>query len=189
MPMSLRIIGGCRRGKKLYSAPGILTRPTTDRVREAIFNILASEVIDARVLDLFAGTGSLGLEALSRGAGYAHFIDNHRLPLSVIKKNITACRFEAIARVYQCDLQHDVNQLSVVGNGFDLVFLDPPYNQGFVEPTLAGLGAMPGLLKKDAIVIVEHTPFEPIDENIMPFVFKDQRKYGKTLVSFLLYTI
>ena len=168
--------------------PGILTRPTADRVREAVFNILASEVIDARVLDLFAGTGSLGLEALSRGAGSAVFIDNHQQPLSVIRKNIIACRCETVAQVLRCDIRHDVNRLSVAGDDFDLVFLDPPYNQGLVDPTLVRLGSI-GLLKKDAIVMVEHTPLEPIGENITPFVVKDQRKYGKTLVSFLLYAI
>lgn len=186
--MHLRIIGGCLRGKKLYSAPGILTRPTANRVREAVFNILASEVIGARVLDLFAGAGCLGLEALSRGAGSAVLVDNHQLPISVIKKNISACRFEAVARVFRCDLRHDANQLSTVGDDVDLVFMDPPYNQGLVEPTLARLGTI-GLLKKDAIVMVEHTPLEPIGENVTSFVVKDQRKYGKTLVSFLLYTI
>ena len=186
--MHLRIIGGRLRGKKLYSAPGTLTRPTADRVREAIFNILASEVIGARVLDLFAGTGCLGLEALSRGAEYAVFIDNHPLPISVIRKNIIACRFEAVVQVLRCDLRHDATRLSVAGDGFDLVFMDPPYNQGLVEPTLARLDTI-GLLKKDAIVMVEHTPLEPIGENITPFVVNDQRKYGKTLVSFLLYTI
>jgi 16S rRNA (guanine966-N2)-methyltransferase len=184
----MRIIGGRLRGKKLYSSPGTLTRPTADRVREAVFSILASEVIGARVLDLFAGTGCLGLEALSRGAGAAVFIDNHPLPISVVKRNIVACRFEAITQVLRCDLRHDANRLFVAGDDFDLIFMDPPYNQGLVEPTLARLDTI-GRLKKDAIVMVEHTQLEPIGENIMPFVLKDQRKYGKTLVSFLLYTI
>ena len=186
--MNLRIIGGRLRGKKLYSVPGTLTRPTADRVREAVFNILATEIIGTRVLDLFAGTGCLGLEALSRGAKLAVFIDNHQLPVSVIKKNIVACRFETVSRTFQLDLCNDANRLSVAGKDFDLVFMDPPYNRGLVEPTLAKLSFY-GLLAKEAIIVVEHTPLEPIGETIMPFVVKDQRKYGKTLVSFLLYAI
>jgi 16S rRNA (guanine966-N2)-methyltransferase len=176
------------RGKKLYSEPGIRTRPTADRVKEAVFNILASEVIGTRVLDLFAGTGCLGLEALSRGAGYVVFVDNHELPVSVIKKNIVACGCEAVAQVFRCELPRDARRLSIVGADFDLVFLDPPYNQGLIEPTLARLDAV-GLLKKEATVMVEHSPLEPIGENIAPFAVEDQRKYGKTLVSFLRYTI
>ena len=183
--MKLRIIGGQLRGKKLNSVPGTITRPTADRVREAIFNILSSEVIDARVLDLFAGTGCLGLEALSRGARYAAFIDSNPLPLSVIKKNILTCKFEGISHIYRCDLHQDMKRLSIVGNDFDLVFMDPPYNRGLVGPTLSRLETL-GLLKKNAIVVVEHSPLEPIEENISAFVIKDQRKYGKTLVSFLL---
>jgi len=186
--MNLRIIGGGLRGKKLYSSPGTRTRPTADRVREAVFSILSSEVIGTKVLDLFAGTGCFGLEALSRGAAYAIFIDNHQLPISVIKRNIIACRFEAVTQVLKSDLSHDANRLSFVENDFDLVFMDPPYNQGLVESTLYWLGSK-GRLKQDAIVIVEHTPLEPIGESIKPFVVKDQRKYGKTLVSFLLYAI
>ncbi len=186
--MNLRIIGGRLRGKKLYSVPGNLTRPTADRVREAVFNILASDVLEARVLDLFAGTGALGLEALSRGAEDVVFVDNHQLPISVIKKNINACRVETVSRVFRSDLRYDTNRISTSGAVFDLVFMDPPYNQGLIEPPLAWMDAL-GLLKRDAIVVVEHTPFEPIGEKILPFVVKDQRKYGKTLVSFLLYAI
>ena len=187
--MKLRIIGGRLRGKKLYSVPGTLTRPTADRVREAIFNILTSEIIGgARVLDLFAGTGCLGLEALSRGAEYTVLIDNHPLPISVIKKNILACRFEAVARTIQFDLCGDANRLAVAGKGFNLVFMDPPYNRGLVDQTLIKLNAC-GLLAQDAIIVVEHTPLEPIGEKMSPFVVKDERKYGKTLVSFLIYAI
>lgn len=188
MGLNLRIIGGSLRGKKLYSVPGILTRPTADRVREAVFNILASRVAGARVLDLFAGTGCLGLEALSRGAQAAVFVDHHPLPVSVIKKNIAACRLDSVCRVLKSDLLHDAKRIAAAGDDFDLVFMDPPYNQGLIEPTLALLHAA-GVLNKNAVVMVEHTPLEPIGEKITPLVVEDQRKYGKTLVSFLVYAI
>ena len=186
--MHLRIIGGRLRGKKLYSLPGNLTRPTADRVREAVFNILASEVNDVQVLDLFAGTGILGLEALSRGAGYAVFVDNHPQPISVIKRNILSCRFDNVTRVVRHDLRQDIRIPFTSGKCFQLVFMDPPYNTGLIHPTLARLHAS-RMLDKEAIVMVEHSLLEPIENGETPFVLKDQRKYGKTLVSFLLYAV
>jgi len=182
----LRVIGGRLRGKKLLSVPGVLTRPTANRVREAVFNILAAEVTGARVLDLFAGTGILGIEALSRGAQSVVFVDHHRQPLSVIRKNIAACRLDAAARVIGCDLEGDFSWQPA--DLFQLVFMDPPYNRGFVCKTLKRLHSG-GLLEIEAIVVVEHSPGEPIGEEVAPFEVRDQRKYGKTLVSFLLYAI
>lgn len=184
----VRVIGGRLRGKKLHSVPGMRTRPTANRVRESVFNILAAEVKGMKVLDLFAGTGVLGLEALSRGAKYAVLVDYHRQALSVIRRNIASCGLDDAARVLRCDLRRDVNWQSAFGEGFQLVFMDPPYNRGFVNSTLACLHTSQ-LLEKDAIVTVEHSPQEPIGDDVSPFVLKDQRKYGKTLVSFLLYAI
>lgn len=186
--MFLRIIGGRLRGKRLHSVPGMETRPTASRVRESIFNILASEVKDVRVLDLFAGTGILGLEALSRGAKNAVFIDHNRQPVSVIRRNISSCGLEADARVLRCDLRQEFNWQSASGDGFQLVFMDPPYERGLVNSTLARLHAS-RILEKNAIVTVEHSPREPIGEEVASFELEDQRKYGKTLVSFLLYAI
>ena len=102
--MMLRIISGDLRGKKLFTVPGMTTRPTADRVREAIFNIIGSRVRQTRVLDLFAGSGLLGIEALSRGADFALFIDHHPKPISIIKKNLAACRYEPQSKVIQMDL-------------------------------------------------------------------------------------
>jgi len=164
------------------------TRPTANRVRESVFNILASEVKGARVLDLFAGTGILGLEALSRGAREAVFVDQHQQPLSVIRKNIASCGFDAVTRVLRCDLRLDFNWQCASGGGFQLVFMDPPYDRGFVNSTLARLHNSQ-LLAKDATVMVEHSPKEPVEKEVPPYVMNDQRKYGKTLVSFLIYAI
>ena len=186
--MYLRIIGGRLKGKKLCSVPGDFTRPTASRVRESVFNILAFEVKGRRVLDLFAGTGVLGLEALSRGAASAAFVDQYRRPLSVIQKNILSCGLDAATKVIQFDLRHDFKWGLRLGSGFQLVFMDPPYNKGFVNSTLSRLHNG-SLLENDAIVTVEHSPSEPIVAGDAPFVLKDQRTYGKTLVSFLFYTI
>jgi 16S rRNA (guanine966-N2)-methyltransferase len=184
--MHLRITGGRLRGKKLHSVPGLLTRPTASRVRESVFNILSFDVEETRVLDLFAGSGVLGLEALSRGARFALFIDHHRQPVSVIQKNISSCGLDADTRVIRYNLQHEFSWAPAHGSGFQLVFMDPPYNRGFINSTLARLHAA-GLLEHDAIVVVEHSAMEPIVEEEMPFALRDQRSYGKTLVSFLLY--
>ena len=186
--MPLRIIGGRLRGKKLHSVPGVLTRPTASRVRESVFNILAFDVKELRVLDLFAGTGVLGLEALSRGAASAVFVDYHRLPLSVIKKNISSCGLDNVSRAVRFDLRRKIHWASIRENDFQLVFMDPPYNRGFVNSTLSRLHAG-NLLENGAIVMAEHSPLEAIMEGDAPFVLKDQRKYGKTLVSFLRYTV
>lgn len=188
MSTNLRIIGGRLRGKKLHSLSGTHTRPTADRVREAVFNILSSAVTDACVLDLFAGTGLLGLEALSRGAMHAVFVDNHRQPISVIRKNIHACRYEAVTRVLNRTLPQEFNRLPDDLKRFHLVFMDPPYNKGHIEPTLGQLHTS-GMLETGAIVVVEHSAKEPMGEDLEPFVLEDQRKYGKTLVSFLRYAI
>jgi 16S rRNA (guanine966-N2)-methyltransferase len=184
----LRIIAGKFRGKKLHSVPGILTRPTADRVREAIFNILGSEVMGAVVLDLFSGTGVLGIEALSRGARYAVFVDNHPLPLSVIQKYIAECLLGESTRIVRRDLRQTMDRAFSPGMKFNLVLMDPPYNQGLIGSTLDRLHAS-GILEKEAVIMAEHTLMEPIPEPVAPFVLQDQRKYGKTQVSFLIYGI
>lgn len=188
--MNLRVIGGGLRGKKLHSVPGEgLTRPTANRVREAVFNILGQEVNETRVLELFAGTGILGLEALSRGAQSVVFVDNHPLPLSVIRKNIAACGYAAAAQVFRVDLAGAFHWPVSAGGEFQLVFMDPPYDKGLVTPTLLRLHTV-RVLSEDALITVEHSPREPIgEEAILPFRLKDQRKYGKTLVSFLRYVL
>lgn len=186
--MQLRIIGGRLRGKKLQSVPGVLTRPTASRVRESVFNILSFDVRDKQVLDLFAGTGILGLEALSRGAASVVFVDNDRRPLSVIQKNVSSCNVDADVRVVKFDLSREWSPKMPAGDGFQLVFMDPPYNQNLVGPTLVRLSSG-GLLEKGAIVTVEHSPLEPILTQDTDFVLEDQRKYGKTQVSFLIYSV
>jgi len=187
--MGLRIIGGELKGKKLYSIRGTAIRPTADRLRESIFNIISSCVYDAVVLDLFGGTGAYGIEALSRGAKSAVFIDNNREALSAIRSNITSCAFDRNARTIRWDIRKNLNCLkSTPPNHFNLVFLDPPYSQSMVEPALFNLGNSK-VMAKDVIIVVEHSCYETIPNEGTTFGIKDQRRYGKTLVSFLTYVV
>ncbi len=184
----MRIISGRFKGKKLHSVRGLTIRPTADRLRESIFSILSHRVLNAMVLDLFAGTGALGMEALSRGAESAVFVDNNPGALSVIQRNITSCSFDKQAHIIKWDIKKNLNCLKSAGTAFDLVFMDPPYNQGMVKPALFNL-EQTGSLEKGARIVVEHSPLESIPDPVFMFEIADQRKYGKTLVSFLTHMV
>jgi 16S rRNA (guanine966-N2)-methyltransferase len=179
----LRIISGSARGRKLL-APGQRfgdsVRPTSDRAREAIFNILAAKVVGARVLDLFAGTGALGLEALSRGAELAVFVDGQRSVTELIGRNIALCGFAERATVLQKDLARGVAFLSTQqpAGGFDLVFLDPPYGS---KLALRGLESLAGenFLAAKGIVVLEDAAEAQYPENMGPLACFDRRRYGE----------
>jgi 16S rRNA (guanine966-N2)-methyltransferase len=186
--MGLRIIGGALKGKRLYSVRDTSIRPTADRLRESIFNILSQRVLDAVVLDLFAGTGALGIEALSRGAGSVVFVDNGKGALSVLRKNIDLCLLDQKADIVKWNIRQNLNCIRSKKQHFDLIFLDPPYNKNLIKPTLFNLDKSYSL-KKGACIVVEHSLFESIPTDLFVFDLLDQRKYGKTLVSFLTYVI
>jgi 16S rRNA (guanine966-N2)-methyltransferase len=187
----LRIIAGSARGRRLFapgSRGGESIRPTSDRAREALFNILGWETVrGAMVLDLFAGTGALGLEALSRGATAAVFVDNSSLALDLIHKNITVCRFADQARVIRHDLLKGLSwlQKSGVGPGeageasFDLIFLDPPYRQGLCAGRLTVL-LEAGVVGDRARVIFEDDSSEELPEAVGSLRLYDRRAYGDT---------
>jgi 16S rRNA (guanine966-N2)-methyltransferase len=140
------------------------------------------------VLDLFAGTGALGIEALSRGAEFAIFVDNHKSALSLIKRNIRSCALDHRARLIQWNIIHNLNCIRFHRPAFNLVFIDPPYNENMLKPVLRNLHHSQ-CLEKDTCIVVEHADSESIPEDLLPFRMKDQRSYGKTLVSFLDYMI
>lgn len=184
----MRIIGGNLRGKKILSVKGDLTRPTSDRLRESIFNIISFRIQGAAVLDLYAGTGAFGLEALSRGAVSADFVDNYKNAINVIKKNIISCNMSDRSRVLNWNIVNNLNCFKTVQPSFDIVFMDPPYNRKTVNKTLINLHSS-HCLKPGAMVVVEHSTLEKIDSYFSYFEITNQRKYGKTLVSFLTYMI
>jgi len=184
----MRIIAGALRGKKLFSVSGTQTRPTADRLREAIFNILSFRVQDAVVLDLFSGTGALGIEALSRGSRFAVFIDSSNRALACISRNIKACAFEKKARIIKWDITKNLDCVKGARPAFDLVLMDPPYDRNSIAPALAHLYRS-DCLKSDARIVVEHSLLEPVDPQPGAYIVCDHRKYGKTLVSILSYVV
>lgn len=186
--MGLRIIGGFLKGRRLQSVEGLATRPTSDRLRESIFNILAAKARGAAVVDLFSGTGALGIEAISRGAEFAVFIENSRQALSVILKNLRSCGLEDRTRIFNWDVLQNLNCLKSSEHFFNLVFMDPPYGKDMIKPALFNLMRSQSL-NHTAEIVVEHSPFEPIPEDLPGFSITRQRKYGKTLVSFLSYML
>jgi 16S rRNA (guanine966-N2)-methyltransferase len=183
----MRIIGGARRGLKLAEIgegdAAAHLRPTSDRVREAIFNLLingghGNPVAGARVLDLFAGTGALGLEALSRGATHATFVDDGAKALALIRANVVKMRVAGETQV----LRQDVTRLGAnAGAGYDLVFLDPPYGKGLGEAALAA-ARKGGWLAPDAMVVWEEGVAKSVPDG---FASVDQRTYGDTIVTLL----
>lgn len=155
----MRIIAGKARGHQLLAPKGSHTRPTPDRVREALFSILADAVHDAQVLDLYAGTGALGLEALSRGAAHAIFVENNRNTAALITRNATRISTSGIAataaQVICLDVQRALVQLGQRDTAFDLIFLDPPYPANAWHDCLAALSRN-NLLTPHALVVCEH---------------------------------
>ncbi len=185
--MGLRIIGGEKKGRKLLSVKGRTTRPTADRMRESLFNILSTRVIGSNVIDLYAGTGALGLEALSRGAATAVFIDNNRNALSVIKQNIQTCDFGKQSNIIKWNILINLKCLEAQARCFDLVFMDPPYDTQCVHQTIVDLKHS-NALNNGAMIVVEHSPEEEIPEEFLEFEIIDKRRYGRTLFSFLIFT-
>jgi 16S rRNA (guanine(966)-N(2))-methyltransferase RsmD len=180
----VRIIGGTLKRRKLSPLRGLGVRPTTDYLRESIFNILAGSVEGAVVLDLFAGTGSLGIEALSRGASSAVFIDKAPQAIKALLRNISAFSLEKRCTVVRRDILRGLSFLESTGHGFDLVFVDPPYDHGLVKPTLHLLDRAE-CMAEGGLVVVEHSLVETLPEKVEGFRRIDQRQHGKTLVSFI----
>jgi len=184
----MRIISGKLKGRKLAFFSGTAIRPTSNLIREAIFNILSSSVNNANVLDLFSGTGALGLEALSRGASRSVFIDTHKNALALIARNLRSCGIDRRNLIFRCNIIKNLNCLKTIDVRFSLVFMDPPYNLKMVKPALFNL-CHSDCLQPGACVVVEHALTETIPIHFDALKVFDRRKYGKTLVSFLEYMI
>ena len=184
----MRIISGSLRGKKLHPFQGKGIRPTSDRTREAIFNILADRIPGAVVLDLFSGSGALGIEALSRGAKMATFIDIAPAAISLLKNNLQSCHLEDRARIFPWDIEHNLNCLQSHGSQYNLIFLDPPYHKGLALPALTHLKKSQ-TMTPGATIVLEHGSIDERPTLLADVELLDQRRYGKTLVSFLGYML
>lgn len=178
----MRIIAGVARGRTLIAPKGMDTRPTLDRVRESLFSILQPRLGGAQVLDLFAGSGALGLEAISRGARGCVLVDQARAAQEAIRHNVAATRFEATARLLCRAWPQALRQLEDEGARFDLIFLDPPYRMPQAADMLLALRDGP-LLAPDACVVYEHGRDLPPDT--VGWRVADTRHYGDTTITFL----
>ncbi|WP_417912669.1 16S rRNA (guanine(966)-N(2))-methyltransferase RsmD [Candidatus Electronema sp. TJ] len=181
----MRITGGTARGRSISSPKSgcTLIRPTSDRVREALFSIIAAEIPGSAVLDLYAGTGSFGLEALSRGAAAAVFADLSKTSLQLIQDSLSRCAAGASTALLQLDLSKPdslarlKNRLPA-GMLFDLIFLDPPYEKKLAEKTAAAAGS--DLLKESGLLIAEERKNARLPERCGSLRLTDQRSYGET---------
>jgi len=180
----MRIIAGEMRSRTIQAPRGDDTRPTLDRTRESLFNIIAAECPGAAVLDLYAGSGALALEALSRGAESAVLCDCSREAARVIRLNIAVLRVESRARFLHMQDLLAVSQLGREGARFDLVFLDPPYRLD-TAPACRAL-AEAGVLLPEALVVIEHAAATP-PQPPAAFALTDQRRYRDTMISFYRY--
>ena len=173
----MRVISGSARGCKLQPVPGMNTRPTTARVKESVFNIIQNEICGARVLDLFAGTGQLGIEALSRGAASCDFVDQSRAALAAIRKNIQAARVESRSRIHSGEAAAFVSRC---GKGkYDLILLDPPYGGKILNDALFAINRF-DILSPSGIILCESALEDEFDA---PFAPGREYRYGATRVT------
>jgi len=178
----LRVIGGIARGRRLRMVPGEGTRPIGDRPKESLFNIIGADIEDTRFLDLFAGTGSVGIEALSRGAAFAAFVDSAGPAIRIVKENLAATGLAAKAIVVQLDAFTYLR--ASPDSPFDYVFVAPPQYHGLWLKAVRALDSWPGGLSEDAWVIVQIDPREAEEEGLDRLSRFDERVYGQTMLRF-----
>ena len=181
----VRIIAGTAKGIRLKTPKGMNTRPTADRVKESVFGILAADVVDAEVLDLFAGTGNLGLEALSRGAASATLVDKNIQSVKIMMENAILTDLSRAAVICREEVLAALRRLQAAGKSFDLIFCDPPYNLGFAAKVLSCLEAN-DVLRQGGIFILEHSRHEKLPEGLKRIVAYRSEFYGETVVSFFI---
>ena len=173
----MRVITGCARGRRLEALEGEDVRPTTDRIKEAVFSIIQFETEGRAFLDLLAGSGQMGIEALSRGAKEATFVDSSKKSIEIVKRNLTTTRLEEKAKVLLMDFR---SFLSMNRQRFDIVFVDPPYKTGALQEAME---LIPQVMNETGIIITENPLDEEILSNYGDFVLDRQYRYGKIKIS------
>jgi 16S rRNA (guanine966-N2)-methyltransferase len=178
----LRVIAGTAKGRRLKLVPGDSTRPIMDRVKESLFNILSTDIEEALVLDLFAGTGGVGIEALSRGAARAVFVEGNRVAVNVIQENLRTTGLVHRAQIVRSDvfiyLRNDP------ATGFGYIHIAPPQYKNLWADTLKAIDARPSWLNPDGVAVAQIDPREFIELPLQNLTLVDQRKYGSTLLCF-----
>jgi 16S rRNA (guanine(966)-N(2))-methyltransferase RsmD len=175
----VRVISGIRKGKLLSAPSGLNTRPTTDKVKEAVFDAIQYDVNGARALDLFAGSGQMGIEAISRGADSCVFIDKDQAALKAVTANVKACGFEDRSVILRKDSLVWLEQQP--SKSFDLIFLDPPYEKGLLEQALKTINLFDILSSRGIIICESGAPFKP--ELSAPYAVKKRYRYGRIHVT------
>lgn len=184
--INMRIISGKARGTKLYTLDGTATRPTLDRVKESLFNIIQNDIEDSTVLDLFSGSGAIGLEFLSRGAKRAVLCDSSKDAIKIIKQNVQKTHFEEKVEVYNMEFTKLVERLQ--NQKFDIIYIDPPYDTDFIKISLEKIIEYE-LVNENTKIIVETDDETRILNQIekMDVEITDKRKYGRATIIFLKY--
>lgn len=172
----MRVITGSARGRKLVTLEGEEVRPTTDKVKESLFNIIQFDVEGSLFLDLFAGSGQIGIEALSRGARGAVFVDKSKKSLDVVRENLKNTKFEKLASVVLSD---SISFLKTRNEKYDIAFLDPPYATGLLQ---SALEQIPGVMKENGIIICELPKGEDLPETVGDFCKNRTYVYSKTVL-------
>ncbi|MBI3942659.1 MAG: 16S rRNA (guanine(966)-N(2))-methyltransferase RsmD [Chloroflexi bacterium] len=180
MGLPMRVITGKAKGRQLFAPPGDTTRPVTDRVKESLFNILGGSIVGARVLDLFAGVGNIGIEALSRNAREVIFVELHQKVIQVLRRNLAHTGLESGAKIVRGDV---FRFLAGDPSPFDLIYVAPPQYQGMWLKALRLLD-VPGWLTEEGQVVVQIHPKEFQEVDLQALQLVDQRRYGSTLLCF-----
>ncbi|MGL6105353.1 16S rRNA (guanine(966)-N(2))-methyltransferase RsmD [Romboutsia sp.] len=180
---NLRVISGKVRGLKLNTPKNDDVRPTTDRVKESLFNIINSYIIESDILDLFAGTGSLGIECLSRGANKCIFVDISKESIAVINSNIKKARVENESTVLSLDFKNAIDKLQIQKEQFDVIFMDPPYYKDMFIDALEKIDNT-NLLKEEGIIVVEHDTKHVFPDRVGRLEKTRDKKYGSTTLTF-----
>jgi 16S rRNA (guanine966-N2)-methyltransferase len=178
----MRVISGSAKGRSLKAVPGMSTRPTTDKVKEAIFSMIGPYFDGGIALDLFAGTGGLGIEALSRGMDKAIFIDIEKKSIETIQQNLTVSGLKEQAEVYRNDAERALKALAKRSIQFNLVFLDPPYRMKLTAD-LIGMMEQLGLLQNDTVIVVEHDSADTLPDLVGGLMQERRAEYGDTAVT------
>lgn len=181
----MRIIAGTAKGRKLTSPKGFKVRPTSSRVKEALFNILKTRVEGSKALDLFAGAGTLGIEALSRGARGVTFVDNKEASVRAIEKNLKNTDFAQKATVLKKPVMEAITKLKAKNRKYNLIFIDPPYKISLINLTaILGMVVDNQLLEPEGVIVLEHSRRVSVNETPKGLKLKLSRNYGDTTLSF-----
>ena len=179
----MRITSGTLKNRKIKSRGGKETRPTLERIKEAIFSIIGDKITDARFLDLYSGTGNMAIEALSRGASRAVMIEQDKEALRIIIDNVNDLKLDGKCRAYKNDVIRAIEILGRKNEKFDIIFMDPPYQDNVTKKVLKAIEKA-NILTEDGVIICEHHLLEDLEDNIASFRKTDERKYNKKILTF-----